>query len=120
MQFLLFQPENVSVEFDGNITYNLLVFTSKPPVSKEEAEKEAKAQGREFRYYAPGFYNQQDTIFVESNTTLYVSGGAYFTGTFAINDAENVSILGRGVARPPRGYEGAHVYRSKNVLTLAG
>ena len=116
VQFLLFQPENVSVEFDGDITNNLLVFTSKPPVSKEEAEHEAKAQGREFKYYAPGFYNQQDTIYVPSNTTIYLAGGSYFTGAFAINDAENVSILGRGVARPPRGYEGAHVYRSKNVL----
>ena len=116
VQFLLFQPENVSVELDGDITNNLLVFTSKPPVSKEEAAREAKAQGREFKYYAPGFYNQQDTIYVPSNTTVYLAGGSYFTGTFAINDAENVRILGRGVARPPRGYEGAHVYRSKNVL----
>jgi hypothetical protein len=116
VQFLLFQPENVSVEFDGDITNNLLVFTSKPPVSKEEAEREAKQNGRTFKYYAPGFYNQQDTLFVESNTTVYLAGGAYFTSTFAINDAENVSLLGRGIARPPRGYEGCHVYRSKNVL----
>ncbi len=116
VQFLLFQPENVSVEFDGDITNNLLVFTSKPPVSKEEAEREAKRNGRVFKYYAPGFYNQQDTIFVESNTTVYLAGGAYFTSTFAINDAENVSILGRGIARPSRGYEGCHVHRSKNVL----
>lgn len=116
MQFLLFQPENVSVEFDGDMTNNLLVFTSKPPVGREEAEREAKRKGREFKYYAPGFYNQQDTIFVGSNTTAYLERGAYFTSTFAINDAENVSVLGRGIARPPRGYEGCHVYRSKNVL----
>ena len=116
VQFLLFQPENVSVEFDGDITNNLLVFTSKPTISKEEAEEQAKREGREFKYYAPGFYNQQDTIFVGSNTMVYLAGGSYFTGTFAVNDAENVSIIGRGIARPVRGYEGAHVYRSKNVL----
>ena len=116
VQFLLFQPENVSVEFDGDITNNLLLFTSKPPVSKELAEAEAKAQGRVFQYYAPGFYATQDTIYIGSNTTVYLEGGSYFTGTFAINDAENVSILGRGIARPERGYEGAHVHRSKNVL----
>ncbi len=115
VQFLLFQPENVSVELDGDIANNLLVFTSKPTVSKEEAEAEAKAQGREFKYYAPGFY-KQDTIHIASNTTVYLAGGAYLTSTFAIEDAENVSILGRGIARPERGYEGAHVYRSKNVL----
>jgi len=116
VRFLLFQPENVSVEFDGDITNNLLVFTSKPTVSKEDAEKQAKSQGREFRYYGPGFYNKEDTIFGASNTTFYLDGGAYLTATFAINDAHDVSILGRGIARPQQGYEGAHVYRSKNVL----
>jgi len=115
VQFLLFQPENVSVEFDGNITDNLLVFTSKPTISKEDAEKAAKAQGRTFRYYAPGLYTEE-TIKVPSNTTIYLDGGSYFLGTFAIEDAENVSILGRGIARPEKGYEGCHVYRSKNVL----
>ena len=115
VQFLLFQPENVSVEFDGNITDNLLVFTSKPTVSKEDAEKAAKAQGRNFRYYAPGLYTDE-TIKVPSNTTVYLDGGSYFLGTFAIEDTENVSILGRGIARPQNGYEGCHIHRSKNVL----
>lgn len=115
VQFLLFQPENVSVELDGDITNNLLVFTSKPTMSKEEAEAQAVQQGREFKYYAPGFYDQQDTIFVGSNITIYLAGGSYFSGTFAIEDAQNVSILGRGIARPASGYEGCHVHRSKNV-----
>ena len=115
VQFLLFQPENVSVEFDGDITDNLLLFTSKPPVTLEEAKKTAKKAGREFVAYEPGLYTQ-DTIPVPSNTTLYLCGGSYFTGTFAIEDAENVSILGRGVARPANGYEGCHVHRSKGVL----
>ena len=115
VQFLLFQPENVSVEFDGSITDNLLVFTSKPTISKEDAEKAAKAQGRTFRYYAPGLYTEE-TIKVPSNTTVYLAGGSYFSGTFAVEDAENVSILGRGIARPERGYLGCRVHRSKNVV----
>jgi hypothetical protein len=52
---------------------------------------------------------------VPSNTTVYLEGGSYFLGTFAIEDAENVSILGRGIARPADGYEGCHVHRSRNV-----
>lgn len=114
VKFLLFQPENVSVEFDGNIADNLLVFTSKPPASKDDAAREAAAQGRAFVAYEPGLYTQE-RIDVPSNTTVYLEGGSYFTGTFAIEDAENVRILGRGVARPARGYEGCHVYRSRNV-----
>lgn len=116
VQFSLFQPENVSVEFDDNITDNLLLFTSRPPISKDEAARQAKQQGRQFMSYAPGYYDDRDTIYVPSNTTVYLEGGSYFTSTFAINDAHDVSILGRGIARPSRGYEGAHVYRSSNVL----
>ena len=127
VQFLLFQPENVSVEFDGDITNNLLLFTSKPPVTKEEAAAQAKAQGRQFIYFPPGLYTQADIDSIVSRSpflsggeggglTLYLAGGAYFTGTFAIDDAHDVSILGRGIARPERGYEGCHIYRSRNVL----
>ena len=140
VQFLLFQPENVSVELDGDITNNLLVFTSKPPVSKEEAEQEAKAQGRQFIYIPPGFYDlvtlkhtvpvlasgkgnreggeasSGGDVLVPSNTTLYVAGGAYFTGTYLIKDAHDVSILGRGIARPANGHNGCFVSRSRNVL----
>ena len=160
VQFLLFQPENVSVELDGDITNNLLVFTSKPPITKEEAEKQAKKEGRKFIYFPPGQYSQTDIDkrlqpaglpsitgdwgrrgdtecvsgptkgsksplategrlgggSVGSGSVIYLAGGSYFTGTFAIEDAHNVSILGRGIARPERGYEGCHVHRSKNVL----
>jgi hypothetical protein len=116
VEFMLFQPENVSVELDGDITSNLLLFTSKPAISKEEARKQAKRQHRKFISYAPGFYNDKDTIRIPSNTTVYLEGGSYFTSTFAIDDAENVSILGRGIARPESGYEGCQVSRSKNVL----
>ena len=115
VQFLLFQPENLSVEFDGGITDNLLLFTSKPVIAKEEAERQAKAEGRRFTYYAPGLYTQ-DTLRVASNTTVYLAPGAYFTGTFAIEDAHDVQILGRGIARPRSGYEGCHVHRSQRVL----
>lgn len=115
MKFLLFQPENVVVEFDDDSRHSLMLFVSKPPVSMEQAKKEAKQQKRKFVYYKPGYYDT-DSIRCQSNTTYYLAGGAYFNGTFAINDCENVSILGRGVARPERGYEGAHVYRSKNIL----
>ena len=116
VQFLLFQPENLSVELDGDITRNLLVFTSRPPISREEAEREAKAQGREFRYYAPGYYATPDSIAVPSRTTVYLAPGSYFAGTFSIDDAQDVSIIGRGIARPARGYEGCRVRHSRGVL----
>lgn len=116
VQFMFFQPENVSVEFDNCITDNLLLFTSRPPVSRQEAQCEAKRQGRRFISYAPGYYTEPDTIFVPSNTTVYLEGGSYFTCPFALNDVHNVSIIGRGIARPVSGYGGAQVLRSSQVL----
>ena len=127
VQFLLFQPENVSVEFSftpdpslkdqGNIysiTDNLLVFTSRPPMTKDEAEAQAKKEGRQFVYIPPGYHTGNKSV--GSETTVYLAGGAYLEGTLGIENAHNVSILGRGIARPSRGYEGCHVYRSRNVL----
>ena len=45
-----------------------------------------------------------------------MAGGAYFTGTYLIKDAHDVSILGRGIARPANGHNGCFVSRSRNVL----
>ena len=137
LQFLLFQPENVSVEFEYadspegqfDTMHNLLLFTSKPTISKENAKAEARQQGRKFVFVPEGFYtnetlpaplsrwrNAEGVVVVPSNTTVYLAPGSYLTTTLAVNDAHDVSILGRGIARPERGYEGCHVYRSKNVL----
>ncbi|MCR5820980.1 MAG: glycoside hydrolase family 88 protein [Bacteroidaceae bacterium] len=133
VQFHLFQPENVSVEFGVNSTGsatgyslsdNLLVFTSTPPADRVEAEKQAKAQGRRFIYIAPGYYDSRSNlplpqkdgkISVPANSVIYMAGGAYLTSTLAIEDVKNVSILGRGIARPTTGYEGAHIYRSSHI-----
>ena len=122
VQFLLFQPENLSVEFDGDITNNLLVFTSRPARQGRRGTKAVIA--RHSRQGAATSSTNRaractasDPRFpYPSNTTVYLAGGSYFTGTFAIEDAHDVSILGRGIARPARGYEGCHVHRSKNVL----
>lgn len=146
VQFLLFQPENVSVEFDGDITNNLLLFTSKPCLTVAEAQKEAKRQGRHFVLVPPGHYTDiaalqalmpqdqpmpparaidvtsssapvsQAIVRIPSNTTVYLSPGTYVRGTFAIEDATDVSLIGRGICRPDDGYEGCHIHRSTNVL----
>lgn len=42
VMFLLFQPENVSVELDGDITSSLLIFASKSPVTTEEAQRQKR------------------------------------------------------------------------------
>ncbi|MGN0036949.1 MAG: hypothetical protein ACI36X_07025, partial [Bacteroidaceae bacterium] len=138
--FRLIHPEHVSVEFDGDITNNLLLFTDAPVPSPKEVSKEAKQQQRNFVYVAPGFYgkaqlghlqdlmpmkqrektNMADAssaglVRIPSYTTVYLAPGAYIEGTLAIEDQTEVSVVGRGICRPINGYEGAHVHRSTNV-----
>lgn len=148
--FTLSQPENISIEFDGNITDNLLLFTSAPVQSVAEAKKEAKRQGRKFLYIAPGYYDassfdglkkflasklgevkstkhavdvtpssapvSNSIIRIPSSSVVYLAPGCYINGTFAIEDAQDVSIIGRGICRPSDGYEGVHVHRSMGIL----
>lgn len=143
VQFILFQPENVSVEFDGNVADNLLLFTSKPAQGRSEVAKQAKRQGRRFVYVEPGYYDKNDVaslqtlilggkkqvpsgdkgkaekddvVYIPSATTVYLAPGVYINGTLGIEDQKDVSILGRGICRPSSGYEGVHVHRSSNVL----
>ena len=147
--FSLDKPEYVSVEWNGDITNNLLLFCDRPVEQMADAKKAAKKMGRKFVYIAPGYYEgasfetlkklivkaagavkteakvdvtpssapvSDKIIRIPSNTTIYLAPGAYVCGTLAIEDAENVSIIGRGICRPADGYEGVHVHRSKNVL----
>ena len=60
VQFLLFQPENLSVEFDGDIAHNLLLFTSAPVTPVAEARQTALAAQRTFAYVAPGYYDEHN------------------------------------------------------------
>lgn len=128
VQFLFFQPENVSVEFDGNIRDNLHIFTSKPIQPLAEAREEAKKAGRQFIHIPYGFYDEQnlstlstllsirkDTIDVPSNTTVYVDPGTYIKGSFLIENVQNSIVIARSVARPDRGYGGCLVYGSQNI-----
>lgn len=120
MQFMLFQPENVSVEFDDNITDNLLIFTSKPDKDanrlKSEPQKLLSWQkhGRTFYSFGQGFYTLKDTLRLPSHSTLYL-GGAYIDGVVLIDKVDDVIIRGRGIIRPSHGREGVIVSRSSNV-----
>ncbi len=112
----LFQPENLSIEFDGSITDNLLLFTSPPPLTREEAEQQAQAEGREFVCLPPGYQKLGDTLRVKSHTTLYLEGGAYVDGKLLMRDVSDVTVCGRGIVRPTGGREGMEVTRSRHVV----
>ena len=87
-------PCKLSVEFDD--------FNEDPTDSVQlylydyEAFDPMSVEG-ELHYYAPGEYWVEEMIQLKSNTTVYVAEGAVLHARFTATDAENFTVMGRGI-----------------------
>lgn len=115
--FALTEPENLSVEVNGDIFHNLHLFanplaTYRPPVETPRKLKRAK----NLVYFAPGFHRiEGDTLRVASGTRVYVDGGAYVEGQILCEGVSDVRIQGRGEIRPRGRGEGIYIKHSQGV-----
>jgi len=109
LTFKLDQPQNLSVEINGDIFHNLHLFAN--PVEEFKPDPNDK----NVIYFGPGIHRpERREIRVPSGTTLYLSGGAVLMGQILVDNARNVKILGRGmVDRSVK--EGIRIANSKNV-----
>ncbi len=115
VELTLWQPECISLEFDGDIRHNLLIFASLPGPAFEDVRSKAEAEGGQVIRFGPGYHKLRDTLRLASHQCLYLEGGAYLDGKVLISDAESVQVCGWGVIRPTGGREGLEVTRSRNV-----
>lgn len=121
LRFMLFQPENVSVEFDGDITNNLLLFTNHPIddesrlKTEDDKQLQWKKKGHTFISFGKGYHTLADTLRLPSHATLYIADGAYIDGVVLLEDIEDARVIGRGVIRPSKGREGLKISRCKNI-----
>lgn len=69
---------------------NPLFIYADPP--KPEVPKKGNV-----KYYPPGVHNIGQQAKIESDTTVYLDGGAYLIGNFDISFSDNVTITGPGV-----------------------
>ena len=88
--FSLSQPRNISVEVNGDIFHNLQLFANPIEVTRPDPNDPNVI------FYGPGVHQIGRTT-VASGKTIYLAGGALVEGSFLINHAENVRILGRGI-----------------------
>lgn len=88
--FVLDRPGQFVLEFDGKQTLPLLLFANPP----EEDVPQPGAPG--VIYFGPGDH-RAGQIRVRSGETLYLAPGALVRGAIVAEDAENVTIRGRGV-----------------------
>jgi hypothetical protein len=104
----LSQPQNLSVEFDGDRLHNLHILAGAPI--------DRPAPGPDVVFYEPGLHVPADGseyFPVKSGQTIYVAGGAVLQGTFKPRGVENVRIIGRGMVDRPK--DQLVVHDSRNV-----
>jgi len=88
--FSLHNPQNLSIEVNGDIFHNLQLFAN-PLETYKISPKDTNVI-----YYGPGIH-QVGTLNVTSNKTIYIAGGAIVQGQLLVNKVENVRVLGHGI-----------------------
>jgi len=92
MTFTLDRPRNLSVEVNEDIFHNLHLFAN--PLDTYKPNKKDK----KLIYFGPGIHPvDNEKLLVPSGSTVYLAGGAVVMGQIAVEDVENVKILGRGI-----------------------
>ncbi len=90
VSFPLTKPQQLSIEFDGDLHRALHLFAS--PLESEAPNLDDPG----VIYFGPGVHNP-GTITLQSNQTVYLAGGAYVYGIVRGEGVENVCVRGRGI-----------------------
>lgn len=123
--FTLNQPENLSIEFDGDRQNNLHLFTQairkNLPVSLVKASSpndivptDIPDLSQAVVYFKPGVYTGD--IKLKSNTTVYIDGAAVITSPLLIENVENVTVLSDGLFLDA----GQSIIRDSRNITIDG
>ena len=108
--FRLDKPRNLSVEVNGDIFHNLLLFAN-PLVENIPNRKDP-----DVIFFDAGIHEFPDKVFkVPSNKTVYIAGDAILRGQILIDSVENVKVVGRGMVEHTVKM-GVHISSAKNVL----
>ena len=104
LTFRMTEPQDLSIEFDGDRLRNLQLFTNAP-----EGEDVPTADTPGVRYFGEGVHTPAEGergFRIPSNTYVYLAPGAVVKGTLICDHVENVRIGGRGMlVTPPRGIQ---------------
>jgi hypothetical protein len=110
MTFSISGPMKLSVEVNGDINRNLMVFANPLEVNPPSPTDPNVI------YLGPGLYQQNYTV--PSGKTLYIAGGAVIQGSVDLSNSTNAKVIGRGVLDRPS-YVGIFADYS-NQVTIDG
>ena len=108
--FSMSGPMKLSVEVNGDINRNLMVFANPVEVNPPSPTDPNVI------YLGPGLYTQDYTV--PSGKTLYIAGGAVVRGAIILDSATNAKVIGRGVLDRPSGRAISVDY--SNQITIDG
>ncbi|MFC6100240.1 glycosyl hydrolase family 28 protein [Olivibacter domesticus] len=110
LTFRLDRPRNLSIEVNGDIFHNLLLFAN-PLVENIPDRKDPNVI-----FFDAGIHEFPGKVFkVPSNKTVYIAGDAILRGQLLIDNVENVSVIGRGMVEHTVKM-GVHISNAKNIL----
>ncbi|MDF2538987.1 MAG: hypothetical protein K0S76_2008 [Herbinix sp.] len=90
VSFTIMEPGNYTLTFNDTPSRAVHIFTNPLETNVPSADDENVI------FIGPGEWNIE-SILLEDNQTLYISGGAVIHGIVNANYAENVKVLGRGI-----------------------
>ena len=104
-------PQNIALFFDDDHLHNLHIFAGAPIPAP---------LGANVVRFGAGLHRPKDGgdfFTVASGQTIYLEGGAVLQGTFKVDDARDVRILGHGLVLAPPGENGNQfeIARSENI-----
>jgi hypothetical protein len=109
LSFRLLQPQNISVEVNGDIFHNLHLFAN--PIDDFVPDK----KDTNLIYFKPGVHAiEGGKLTVPSGKTIYLAGGAVLMGQVLIEKVHDVKLMGRGIIDPSVKM-GVRIANSKNV-----
>lgn len=112
-RFTLDRPCQLSLEPLGLISAPLLLFANAP---EELPPPDANAPG--VMYLGPGVHTLDANTKLDSNTTVYIAGGAIVYGLLNVEGASNVTVRGRGIldgGKAPVGPRQMRWFKCRNV-----
>lgn len=107
-RFEIDRPCQLSIEPIGIVTSPLFLFANPP---EDAPPPDPKTPG--VKYFGPGVHVLGNVKNLDSNTTLYLAGGAIVRGQLNVENASNITIRGRGIfdsSLSPSGNEPANEY----------
>jgi Endopolygalacturonase len=106
IRFTLTKPTNISVEINGDMFHNLQIFANAPEVNKPDATDTNVV-------YLKAGVHKIDSLYMQSNKSLYLEAGAVLMGKVVCNKVHNVKIYGRGILY--HGQRGVEITNSSDI-----